>query len=102
MRKQLFSVAAILFSAAVFIAGNGLLGQLIPVRARLAGFSTPMIGLIGSTYFAGFVAGCFAGPRLLARVGHSRTFAVGAGLAAGTTLLQSMYLSETVGIGNGG
>lgn len=94
MRNQLFSVAAILFSAAIFIAGNGLLGTLIPVRASLAGFSNLSIGVIGSAYFAGFVAGCFAGPRLLARVGHSRTFAVGAGLAAATTLLQSMIISE--------
>ena len=44
------------------------------------------------------MAGCFAGPRLLARVGHSRTFAVGAGLAAATTLLQSMFVSATVWI----
>jgi MFS family permease len=98
MRKQLFSVAAILFSAAIFIAGNGLLGTVIPVRAQLAGFSTPVIGLIGSAYYAGFVVGCFAGPRLIARVGHSRAFAVTAGLATATTLLQSMYLSETVWI----
>ena len=95
MRNQLFSVAAILFSAAIFIAGNGLLGTLIPVRASLSGFSNLAIGVIGSAYFAGFVAGCFAGPRLLARVGHSRTFAVGAGLAAATTLLQSMFVSES-------
>jgi len=95
MRNQLFSVAAILFSAAIFIAGNGLLGTLIPVRAALSGFSNLSIGVIGSAYFAGFVAGCFAGPRLLARVGHSRTFAVGAGLAAATTLLQSIFITET-------
>jgi len=98
MRNQLLSVAAILFSAAIFIAGNGLVGTLIPVRASLAGFSNVTIGVIGSAYFAGFVVGCFAGPRLLARAGHSRTFAVGAGLAAATTLLQSMYIAPTVWI----
>jgi len=98
MRKQLYSIAAILLSAAIFIAGNGLIGTLIPVRAHLSGFSTGALGAIGSAYFLGFVAGCFAGPRLLARVGHSRTFAVGAGLAAATTLLQSIFVSETVWI----
>ncbi|HVV64695.1 MAG TPA: MFS transporter [Rhizomicrobium sp.] len=81
-----------MFSAAIFIAGNGLLGTLIPVRANLAGFSNGMLGLIGSFYYVGFVAGCFAGPVMLARVGHSRTFAVGAGIAAATTLLQSMFV----------
>jgi MFS family permease len=98
MRNQLYSVAAILFSAAIFIAGNGLIGTLIPVRASLAGFSNGTLGLIGSTYYIGFVAGCFAGPRLFARVGHSRTFAVCAGIAAATTLLQSIFVSATVWI----
>ena len=69
MRKELFLVGSILFSAAIFIAGTGLLGTLIPVRAELAGFSNVLIGIIGSGYFAGFVAGCFVGPRMLARVG---------------------------------
>jgi MFS family permease len=98
MRNQLYSVAAILLSAAIFIAGNGLIGTLIPVRASLAGFSNGTLGLIGSAYYIGFVAGCFAGPRLFARVGHSRTFAVCAGIAAATTLLQSIFLSATVWI----
>jgi len=94
MRKQLFAIAAILFSTALYIAGNGLVGVLIPVRAHLDGFSNLSLGVIGSFYFAGFVIGCFAGPRLLARVGHSRTFAVGAGVSAATILLQSMFVTE--------
>ena len=98
MRKQIFAVAAILFSTALYIAGNGLVGVLIPVRAHLAGFSNLSLGFIGSFYFAGFVIGCFAGPRLLARVGHSRTFAVGAGISAATVLLQSMFVSVALWI----
>jgi MFS family permease len=98
MRNQLYSIGAILFSAAIFIAGNGLIGTLIPVRASLAGFSIGTLGLIGSAYYIGFVAGCFAGPRLLSRVGHSRTFAVCAGIAAATTLLQAIFLSATLWI----
>jgi MFS family permease len=98
MRKEILSVGAILLSASVFIAGNGLVGTLIPVRAELAGFSTLAIGIIGSAYYLGFVAGCLAGPGLLSRAGHSRCFAAGAGIAAATTLLQSMYFSESVWI----
>jgi len=98
MRKQIFLVASILLSTAIFIAGSGLLGTLIPVRAALAGFSNLTIGVIGSGYFVGFVIGCFAGPRMLARAGHSRTFAVGAALAAATTLFHSMFVSEGVWI----
>ncbi|HEY0107249.1 MAG TPA: MFS transporter [Rhizomicrobium sp.] len=93
MRKQILAIAAILFSTALYIMGNGLIGVLIPVRGHAAGFSNLALGVIGSFYFAGFVSGCFLGPRLLARVGHSRTFAVGAGISAATILLQSMFVS---------
>ncbi|MEJ1967357.1 MAG: MFS transporter [Rhizomicrobium sp.] len=94
MRKQIFAIGAILFSTALYIMGNGLIGVLIPVRAHAAGFSDLALGIIGSFYFLGFAAGCFAGPFLLARVGHSRTFAVGAGISAAAILLQSMFVTE--------
>ena len=96
MHKHILSIGTILLSTAVFVAGNGLLGLLIPARGHIAGFSALAIGLIGSAYFAGFVSGCFAGTRLLTRVGHIRLFAIGAGLAAACTLIQSMFLSAPV------
>ncbi|HWD50074.1 MAG TPA: MFS transporter [Rhizomicrobium sp.] len=94
MTRQLRSVAAILFSTLIFLVGNGLLGTVIPVRAHLAGFSDFAIGLIGSAYYVGFVAGCYAGPHMLSRAGHSRTFAAAAGLAAAATLMQALMVSE--------
>ncbi len=98
MRRQILALGAILFSTSLYIMGNGLIGVLIPVRAHLEGFSNLALGVIGSFYFAGFVLGCYAGPRLLARVGHSRTFGIGAGISAATILLQSMFVSEPVWI----
>jgi len=94
MKKQLLSVAAILASTIVFLIGNGLLGTLLPVRAHIAQFSDLAIGLVGSAYFVGFIAGCYAGPRLLAHAGHARLFAAGAGIAAATTLAQSLLVGE--------
>lgn len=93
MVPQLASIAAILFTTLIYLVGNGLLNTLIPVRAHMEGLSTLTIGLIGSAYFAGFVLGCFSGPRWLARVGHVRTFSVCAGLCAAATLIMSMYVS---------
>jgi MFS family permease len=93
MRKQLYSVGAILASVLILLMGSGLLGTVTPVRAHIAGFSDLLIGIIGSAYYVGFVAGCFIGPRLLARVGHSRTFAVAAALSAVTPLMQSLDFS---------
>jgi len=93
MVPQLASIAAILFATLIYLVGNGLLGVLIPVRAHMEGFSTLAIGIIGSAYFAGFVIGCFTGPRWLARVGHVRTFAVSAGITAAATLAMSIVVS---------
>lgn len=98
MRKQIWALGAILFSMSLYIMGNGLIGVLIPVRASLEHFSNLALGVIGSFYFAGFVIGCFVGPRLLVRAGHSRVFGIGAGISAASILLQSMFVSEFVWI----
>src|ERR1043166_5105411 len=91
---QLFSVGAILLSTLIFLMGNGLTGTLLPVRAHLAHFSDFAIGLMGSAYFVGFIVGWYGGPRLLARVCHSATFAASAGLAAAATLIHSLPVTE--------
>src|SRR3954470_4755798 len=92
--SQFLSVGAILLSTLLFLGGQGLTGTLLPVRAHLAHFSDFAIGLIGSAYFAGFIVGCYAGPRLLARVGHSRTFAAAAGIATAVVLTMSLAVTE--------
>jgi MFS family permease len=96
MGKHIYAVAAILLATLIFLTGNGLLGTVTPVRAHLEGFSDLAIGFMGSAYYAGFFIGCFVGPRLLLRVGHSRTFAVAAGLAAATAIAQPLIVNEAV------
>lgn len=98
MTNAFRSVAALLFSTLIFLMGAGLLTTLIPVRAHLEGFSDFSLGLIGSFYYVGFMIGCYTGPRLFARAGHSRTFAVAAGCATTATLLQALQVSEVAWI----
>lgn len=93
MGPQLYSIGAILLSTAFLLAGNGLVGTLTPLRAHLEGFSDLEIGAMGSFYYGGFVLGCLVGPRVLARVGHIRTFAVGAALVAATVLLLPLLVA---------
>ncbi len=50
--------------------------MLTPLQASLAGFSDLTIGLLGSAYFAGMLAGTFAAPAIVRRVGHIRAFSV--------------------------
>jgi MFS family permease len=72
----------VLTALSLLMVGFGLLTSLMGVRATLEGFSTQVIGLIGSAYYAGFMAGALAGPRLVARVGHVRVFAAAASVIA--------------------
>lgn len=96
MASQLSSIGAILLSTGFLLLGYGLTNTLVPLRAHLEGFSDVAIGVLGSFYYAGFVAGCFVVPRLLARVGHIRTFAVAASLTAATVLIQPMITAPAV------
>lgn len=76
MIRSLIPLTALLISDALVLLGHGLLLTLLPVSASLLGFSDFQVGLTGSSYFVGFVAGCLATPFVLKRVGHIRTFAV--------------------------
>ncbi|MGD1036472.1 MAG: MFS transporter [Roseiarcus sp.] len=72
--KTLSSLAALLLSVFLLIAGNSLIGVLAPLRASLDGFPDLTIGLLGSVYFAGMLAGTLATPAILRRAGHIRAF----------------------------
>lgn len=80
-------VAALLLSVAALLMGNGLLGTLLIVRAGQEGFSSAATGAMMSFYFAGFTIGALVLPRVIASVGHVRTFAGFAAIASMTALL---------------
>lgn len=77
----------LLVTAGILLAGNGLQGTLIALRGSSEGFSPTTIGLVGSAYYAGFLLACLYVPRLLQAVGHIRSFAALAAIAASGTLL---------------
>lgn len=84
------SVSALLTSLALLLAGNGLLTLLLPTRAALDGIATGAIGLAMSGYFVGYVIGCLVTPRIVRRVGHIRSFAALAAVAAATALAYAL------------
>ena len=70
------SFAPLLIAVYLLVTGNGVLSTLIPVRARLEGFSDITIGLIGSSYFAGMLAGSLVVPWVVLRIGQVRAFTI--------------------------
>lgn len=74
MQGILRPVTALLLATAIVMAGHGMLVMLVPLKASTADFSSFTIGLMGSGYFGGLVAGCWLAPAIIGRVGHIRAF----------------------------
>ena len=92
----LSSIAALLCSVVFLIGGNALIGVATPLRARLDGFPELTIGLLGSAYFAGMLAGTLAAPAIIRRGGHIRAFAAFVALAVVSVVLMPVVVSPWV------
>ncbi|WP_035693672.1 MFS transporter [Azospirillum halopraeferens] len=90
--STLLTVLALLSGYAVLQVGNTLQTTLLVVRADIEGFSPIQIGLIGTAFSAGLVAGSLRAGVLIARVGHTRTFAALASLASAAALLHVLIV----------
>jgi MFS family permease len=76
----------------VLMLGAGLQGTLLGVRATLEGFPTPVIGIIMSCYYVGYLVGTRAAPHLVRRIGHIRVFAAFAAVASAAILIQGTFV----------
>jgi len=93
VRSVFAPVSALLLSVAFLLAGNGLQGTLLPIRAGMEAFTTPDIGILGSAYYIGFASGCLLGGRILRRAGHIRAFTAMASIASAVALGHALVLS---------
>lgn len=84
------NVAAVLAASGVFQVTIGVLAVAMPLAMDAAGWTALAIGSVAAAYGAGFLAGAYVSPRLIQRVGHIRTFAAMAGLAAALTLMLAL------------
>lgn len=98
MRNTFAALVALLISAGILLAGGGLLGTLIAVRANIEGISLPVIGILMSSYYAGFIAGCMLTPAMVARAGHIRAFAALAALTAASALIYAISVNIPIWI----
>ncbi|MEM7404406.1 MAG: MFS transporter [Pseudomonadota bacterium] len=92
MLETLRSIASLLFSYGLLLVANGLFSTLLGVRARMEGFEATTTGLIMGAYFAGLLAGALGGSRVVASVGHIRSFAAFASLMSVTALLHAIWV----------
>ncbi|MBN9063246.1 MAG: hypothetical protein BGP06_10065 [Rhizobiales bacterium 65-9] len=93
MLAALAPVSALLASVFVLIAGHGLLSTLVPLAGSSFGFSGTTIGLIGTAYYGGMLAGSFAAPYVLRAAGHIRAFAALSATGVALALLLPILVS---------
>ena len=86
----------LLLGMGILMLGAGLQGTLLGLRATLEGFPTPVIGIVMSCYYVGYLLGTFCAPRLLRNVGHIRVFAALAAVASAAILVQGSLINPAV------
>jgi MFS family permease len=77
----------------VLMLGAGLQSTLLGLRGTLEGFPTPVIGVVMSCYYVGYLLGTTGAPVFLRRVGHVRVFAALAAIASVAVLVQGAFVS---------
>ncbi len=95
MKRNLFPIFALLLGTFFLFLGNGLQSLLLPMRGTLEGYSTTVLGLIGTSWATGFVLGCIFAPRVVRHVGHVRAFSGFIALAAIIALLSGVVVNQT-------
>lgn len=98
MRSVLPTLIALLLGYALMQVGNTLQGTLLSVRGSIEHFSPTQIGAVGSAFWAGIVVGSLWAGRVIQQVGHTRTFAALAAIAACVALLHLLVISPVVWI----
>lgn len=83
----------LLLGMGVLMLGAGLQGTLLSLRGSMEGFSAPVIGLIMSCYYVGYLLGTNIAPRMLRRVGHIRVFAALTTVASTAILAQGVFIN---------
>jgi MFS family permease len=96
MRITVLSILALLLSTSLIQTGNGLLSTLLPIRAGIELFSELSVGIMGSSFYLGLVAGCYFGVWVVKRVGHIRSFTAFTAIASVCALLYVMDINEYV------
>jgi len=90
MLKILATISPLLSAVVLVGLGNGLFFTLLGLRMSAEGVSSGLIGIVGSAYFAGMLAGTLFCEQIIRRVGHIRAFSVFAAVSAAAAILHPL------------
>lgn len=89
----------LLVSILLLMAGSGLQGALLGVRAERAAFNSTATGLVLGLYYLGYVGGTTWVPGLIRSVGHIRVFSALVSLASATVVIHGVWVSPVPWMG---
>ena len=92
MIRAILPVLSLLFGTLLLLTASGMQSMIMPLRGQWEGFSLTELGLLGTGWASGFVAGCLLIPRVIGRVGHIRAFAAFSSLSAVVALLSGLVV----------
>ena len=92
--SSVVKIYALFFGSALLLFGGGLQGLLLSVRGADEGFSLLALGLIGTGWSVGFIAGSITVPMLVQRTGHIRAFSIMAAIGTVTILLNLLWVND--------
>ena len=92
--SSVVKIYALFLGSAVLLFAGGLQGLLLSVRGAEEGFSLLALGLIGTGWSVGFIAGSVTVPVLVQRVGHIRAFSIMAAIGTITILLNLVWVND--------
>ncbi len=92
--SSVVKIYALFLGSALLMFGGGLQGLLLSVRGAEEEFSLLALGLIGTGWSVGFVAGSIMVPEIVRRVGHIRAFSVMAAIGTVTILLNLLWVND--------
>lgn len=83
---SLRNVASLVAAITTLQLAQGLIGVYLPLAMSADHLQGAAIGFVGAMFSAGFMAGAWYGPMMLARVGHIRVFSAAAAVVTASTL----------------
>ena len=92
--SSVIKIYALFIGSALLLFGGGLQGLLLSVRGAQEHFSLLALGLIGTGWSVGFIAGSVTVPMLVQRVGHIRAFSIMAAIGTVTILLNLLWIND--------
>jgi len=92
--SDILKVSALLLGSALLMFAGGLQNLLIAIRGGEEGFSLYALGLIGTSWSAGYVLGTIVVPTIVTRAGHIRSFSVMAAIASIVILFNLLFVEQ--------